>query len=344
MRNPPLISVIMGVYNTKIEYLRSALDSIWNQTYQNWEFIVIDDASDKWCTEFLYQYSDDNRFKIYRNETNRGLTACLNTALRMAEGKYIARMDSDDICAPNRLERQIAYMEKHEDVDVLACSTYIYDGTGGSKFSGIHRKFVQERIRVRLSMANIEFPHPTVVFRHDFLQRNHLNYDESIKKAQDYNMWMRCIERGKLECLQDVLFISRMHEAQISSNAQNQREYADITKIKCLKRLLPDSTDRQEYLYTHRRDMELGGSEQENIELVQALINANDKLRVYKPDIYRQEIFFWWLRKCMYQENRSIGKQILHNNYMKKNIARIFIPQCERCVTDKPDNKRITFR
>lgn len=343
MNRQPLVSVIMGVHNTKKEYLHAALESIISQTYYRIEFIIVDDASDEWCSTFLTDYCEehkkkynDYRITVLRNENNKGLTASLNIALRKAAGDYIARMDSDDISAPDRIERQVIYLEEHDDIDVLACGSYLFDGTGTAKFAGIYRKFEQERMKIRLSFANIEYTHPTVMFRRAFLEKNNLWYDEQIKKAQDYNMWVRCIEKGKLDSLQEVLFVSRIHDDRIGNrNEKEQRKFADVTKIMCLQKLLPYSTERQKYLYVHMRDVEMVGSAEENIELIRSLIKANEERRIYEPRIYREEVFFWWLRKALYKVNRHEGIKILENSYMIKNIFGVICPQIYRYVMDK---------
>ncbi len=352
MNKEPLVSVIMGVYNTKIEYLRIAMDSILHQTYRNLEFIIIDDASDQWCVAFLEEYKreqevrhDDRRIRLFHNERNKGLTVSLNIALRMAKGSYIARMDADDISLPQRISRQISYMESHKDIDVLACGSFIYGGeplfptekdfTDRPRFAGIYRKFEQERMRVRLSFANIEFTHPTVVFRASFLKENHLWYDESIHKAQDYNMWVRCIEKGKLGSLQEVLFISREFGERIGNRyAEEQSNYADATKIECLKRLLPESSLYEQQLYTCMRNMKAVGTSADNIKLIKRLIKANNKNGIYNRKIYREEVFFWWLRKSLYRQNQSIGKRMLISPYIFINILRVVILQTLRYERD----------
>lgn len=352
MKDTPLVSVIMSVYNTKIEYLQVALDSILNQTYPNLEFIIVDDASDQLRSEFLKHYKwvrqtrfSDDRIQLIRNVENRGLTASLNIALNQAKGSYIARMDSDDICFKTRIEKQIAYLEDHMNIDVLACGTYVYEGSTllpresdiiiGRQFAGGYRCFEQERMRVRLSLANIEFTHPTVVFRSEFLKKNNLWYDESIKKAQDYNMWVRCIERGKLDSLQEVLFISRIHEGQIGScQIEEQSNCADITKTRCLERLLPDSSEREKLLYVRMRDVKMIGSAAENIVLIKKLIKANAIKKLYDARVYKQELFFWWLRKSLYKQNQPEGMKVLSNPYMFFNILKILVPQTFRYIMD----------
>ena len=112
------ITVLMSVYNTKEDYLREAIESILNQTLREFEFIIINDASNEQTINILDQYNDDRIIRI-DNEVNHGLTASLNKGLSVAKGEYIARMDADDISYPNRLELQYQYMQKHPNVAIL---------------------------------------------------------------------------------------------------------------------------------------------------------------------------------------------------------------------------------
>lgn len=329
-----LISVIMSVYNTEEKYLRTAIESILNQTYQYFEFLIIDDCSESACSKVLYSYTDP-RIRIIRNETNLGLTKSLNILLDQARGDYIARMDADDICFPERLEKQLAYMERHTDIDVLATSTVIYEKGRPIVFSDIYREYDQERNRVRLSLANISFPHPTVMFRSAFLNDWNLRYDETIRKAQDYNMWVRCAQHGNLFVLQEPLMILRVHENQISANAADQQRCAAYTKLYCFTQIYPQYTKRQAELYIHMRDTDMYGEATENIELIRILVSQNERKKIYDHTKYCEELFFWWLRKSMYRKNRKYRNIILKNPYMKKNIRRVFIKGMFRYIADK---------
>lgn len=333
-----LISVIMSVYNTEEKFLRAAIESILNQTYRNFEFLIVDDCSESVCHKILYSYADP-RIKIITNEKNLGLTKSLNILLEQARGEYIARMDADDISFPERLEKQLEYMEQHTDIDVLATSTVTYESGSPIVFSGLYREYDQERNRIRLSFANIPFPHPTVMFRSIFLSKWNLRYDERIRKAQDYNMWVRCAQKGNLFVLQEPLLIFRVHENQISANAEDQERCAAHTKLYCLAQLCSEYTERQADLYIHMRDTDMFGDAIENIELVQMLVAQNEKNEIYDHRKYCEELFFWWLRKSMYRKNRKQCKMILKNQYMKKNIRSVFVWGIYRYLSDKLYNK-----
>ena len=119
------ISVVMPTYNTQISILREAVDSILNQTFSDFEFIIIDDGSANDTYEYLKSIPDE-RIKIIKNDTNIGITKSLNIGFRAARGKYIARMDSDDIAFPDRFEKQYAFMESHPDVFVCGSKAIFF--------------------------------------------------------------------------------------------------------------------------------------------------------------------------------------------------------------------------
>ena len=118
----PKISVLMPIYNTQEEHLREAIESILNQTFSDFELIVIDDCSTDTTGEILKRLAErDERVKVHPNEVNLRLPSSLNKAISLARGRYIARMDADDIALPERLERQYAFMEAHPNVALSSC-------------------------------------------------------------------------------------------------------------------------------------------------------------------------------------------------------------------------------
>ena len=116
--NMPKISVIMSIYNTRREYIIRAVDSILKQTFDDFEFIIVNDGSEDFVRETIQTFSD-KRIKYLENGKNIGLVRSLNRALELSSGEYIARMDSDDISLPQRFERQVEYMDKNPHVGVL---------------------------------------------------------------------------------------------------------------------------------------------------------------------------------------------------------------------------------
>ena len=122
----PFISVIMSVYNAE-QFLREAIDSILNQTYDNFEFIIIDDASTDSSNAILRSYND-HRIRVHLNKENSGLTKSLNIGLALAKGTYIARQDADDVSYPERFQRQLDFFQANPGLDIAGTqATYIYE-------------------------------------------------------------------------------------------------------------------------------------------------------------------------------------------------------------------------
>lgn len=231
-----LISVIMGVHNEKEEYLLLAVDSILKQTYNELEFIIIDDQSDEHCEGLLKEIaSKDSRIRLYRNETNLGLTKSLNRALSYAEGEYIARMDADDFSIPERFEKQVAYLRTHSDIDILGGGVVSFGDS--CEFFSPAFGYTNEQAQCDLFFQST-LCHPSVMMRRSFLDKHHLSYDENVKKGQDYDMWERCSVHGKLAVMEDVVLYYRVHAAQITStNRKDQDGTARMVRTRRLGRI-----------------------------------------------------------------------------------------------------------
>ncbi len=242
-----LVSVVMGVHNEKKEHLKSAFESLFRQSYQNVELIVIDDASNESCKLVLKELCDNRpNVKIVHNDINQGLTKSLNIGLQLAKGEFIARMDADDIATPDRLEKQVDFLNIHQDIAIV--------GTGVVSFGNEHIFMspafgLSDQEAKCLLFFSSTLCHPSVMIRKCFLEKNNLSYDENVLKAQDYDLWERASIYGKLAVLSDVLLYYRVHAAQITSQKRDeQNKAADIIRKRRLARLGIIPTDR-EYRY-----------------------------------------------------------------------------------------------
>ncbi len=155
-----VISVVMPVYNTPVPYLKEAVGSILGQTFRDFELIIVDDGSENETEEYLRTLSDP-RIRLIRNETNRGITRSLNIGFAAARGKYIARMDGDDISFPERFEKQFAFMESHPDVFVCGADS-VNLGDEPRPVSTVMEDM--ESYRVRMLFAYPGPTHPTAFF------------------------------------------------------------------------------------------------------------------------------------------------------------------------------------
>ncbi len=214
-----LISVVMSNYNTDEAYLRASIESILNQNYKNFEFIIVDDCSSDNSVSVIESYSD-KRIRLIRNQKNMGLTKSLNVAINDAKGEFIARMDADDIALPQRFEKQVDFLRKNPEH--IACGTAI-------KILGSHKdgKIISrtipdvETFRIYLLFGNYpNIAHPTAMFNHTLLKKHNVKYDEKCLLAQDYKMWVDCSKHAPCYNLDEVLLLYRVHDKAVSVEKQ----------------------------------------------------------------------------------------------------------------------------
>ena len=204
------VSVLMAVYNGE-RYLRQSVESILNQTYSDFEFIILDDGSNDSTLSILNEYAPrDRRMVLVRNETNIGLARSLNLGLELAQGEYIARMDADDISMPERLAVQVAYLETHSDIGVLGSKAYFVD----DEMSTINYPENPDYLKWCLCFYN-PIAHPSVMYRHSLIDSVG-GYNEEYQFAQDYELWGRLSGITKLSNFQQVLVQMRKHEGNVT--------------------------------------------------------------------------------------------------------------------------------
>ncbi len=216
----PKVTVLMPVYNNEL-YVYEAVSSILNQTFGDFELLIVDDGSTDASASVIEAFQDP-RIRLVRSEMNEGLVAALNKGLALAEGEYIARMDSDDIALPERLEKQVALLDQRADIGL--CGTQLKLMNADIWFS---HPTEPEQIRCKL-LFNCCINHPTVMFRRELMLANGLWYDAFAKHAEDYELWTRMAQLMRLANLDEPLLLYRMHEEQVTSRyaAENQ-ETAD---------------------------------------------------------------------------------------------------------------------
>lgn len=283
------ISVIMPVYNTKEEYLREAIESILNQTFRDYEFIIINDYCDEKTTAILAGYQD-KRIVLVRNDRNLGVTASLNIGLEIARGKYIARMDADDISYPNRFESQYKYMEKHPEIDVLGGWVKM-----GKELYKSYGKAGNEWRRIRMLFYNAGVCHPVAFFRKEFLDKYNLKYDIRIKKSQDYDLWCRCVEIGTISVLPKKVLEYRHHSDQISSKNRDEQEYyTDVIRTGELDKICSNYTERE-----LKQFLDMGSeilSAKELDEFWRKILKGNSETGILNDRILKYELSKQWIR------------------------------------------------
>lgn len=212
----PRVSVLMPMFNAA-PFLNEAIESILNQTYTDFEFIIIDDASTDNSISIAKSFGDE-RIVLVRKKENGGIIESLNVGLEMARGEYIVRMDSDDISLPQRIERQVVFMDAHPEVGV--CGTCIE--TIGLPNKAWHIETEDARIRIKL-LRETHFCHPSVIMRNRIIQENKLRYRYGYEHAEDYDLWVRIASYCQLANLPEVLLKYRIHGQQISASRFEQQ-------------------------------------------------------------------------------------------------------------------------
>ena len=213
MNSTPEISLIMSVYNGE-DYLREAIDSVLAQSFASWELIIINVSSTDSTAEILSEYAlRDERIKVHTNETNLRLPSSLNKGLSYAEGKYIARMDADDICLPDRLEKQYNFMEKNTDVALSSCR-FLTTKNGVVSSGGCGGKCDFESVKALLLVTN-PILHPGIIAKAEVIKK--LGYDKNFTCTEDMELWTRFVTSGyKIEIIPEYLMIYRLHDKQIT--------------------------------------------------------------------------------------------------------------------------------
>jgi glycosyltransferase involved in cell wall biosynthesis len=299
------ISVLMSVYNTDERYLHESLDSVLNQSYKEFEFLVINDCSNKETTKVLHDYAvKDKRVQLIENEHNLGLTKSLNIGLRRAQGDYIARIDSDDKCEPERLKKQLDFMEQHPEVTVLGCR--VNDGRKKCRMS-VHIPW--EWRKVQLITSNCGLVHSSAFIRREFLETHNICYDETKMRAQDYKLWADItLSGGRIEILDENLVMFRKHEGSISVRyKEEQNDAAVMISAEQLANLLPDKS--AEEIHDLMINVKCGSRDKKQLKelLQQATFNNPETAVVYNNKLLQYELMYLYNKYAGKQEWQSIG-------------------------------------
>ncbi len=211
-----IVSVLLPMYNASL-FIQDAVESILVQTFPYFELVIIDDASTD-NSLAIVKNIEDERIVIIKKQKNTGYTDSLNYGLTIAKGKFIARMDADDISMPERLEIQVNFLNKNPDIILCGSWFRILNSNETVKHPITHAE---------ISIALLDYcaiGHPTVMFRKEEFIKNNLYYDKNMEPAEDHDLWVRAIRIGKLQNIPNVLLKYRLHNNQVSVNQKAKQE------------------------------------------------------------------------------------------------------------------------
>lgn len=225
-----VVSVLMSVYNGE-DWLKLAIDSVIAQTYPHWQFVIIDDNSNDATRQVLKAYENDKRFRIIYRDTQQGLTKNLNDGLRFTEGEYIARLDADDICMPERFSKQVAYLQSHPQTAVIGSFVDFIDEAGNPK--GVwaddrNTRTYQEIKAVLPSRCCIA--HPSVMMRKNIMLQ--YPYNEKQVHSQDWDLWLRMAGDGVIiEKINEALLKYRVHQRSVTVVSNKKSAFRKIDEV-----------------------------------------------------------------------------------------------------------------
>ena len=289
----PLVSVIMANYNTPIEYLKEAIESVLNQTYSNLELIIVDDCSTNDSVRYI-ESINDKRIVLKKNDTNKGPAYTRNRAFDIAHGKYIAIMDSDDISDIFRLQKQVDYMENNPNTIVCASWANVF-GDGVKTPWMFNPSFPKNEIfKISLLFGNTFIVNSTVMMDRDTIEKHNVRFIEEYTASQDYKMWVDCVRYGEFAMITEPLVRRRVRQKSITTSSGGLQEFYRwrIIEEQLDKLHYTLSEEKKKYyncIYSPRKLYDLRTK-----EIIKELISANQIYRVYKQRSFKKYLWERW--------------------------------------------------
>lgn len=319
----PLVSVVMSVY-TRYNYLKASIESILNQTYKNFELIIVVEKSEKQreIVQYLKEFSD-SRIKIILNKKKLGFSASLNEGIKKSEGKYIVRMDDDDISLENRINVEVNYMESHPSVGIAGSWMQMF-----MKCDDICKKPLENNELKVLCLIDNPFFHPTVIMRKDEILKYDLFYDLNYF-TEDYELWVRASKYVKFANINEILLKYRAsgENATVQSSSKVHKSVISIMKRQFKENLKLDLTENEleliygnttqlfQYLFNRDEASKLLD------DVIEKILKANLKNKYYDHEILEKI-----LRK------NKIVKINKKNSLVKKLLKKLFKPIYKRLM------------
>ena len=272
MKEQPKVSVIMSTYKTPEKYLKKSIDSILKQSYKNIEFIIVCDGAVE-DYEYIKKYRD-NRIRAIMNESNKGLAKSLNDAINISTGKYIVRMDSDDVSLKNRIKIQVKYMEENKNIIVSDMRAKCFGESNDIKYTFNNRP---NEMEIQLLYKNCLI-HPATIIRKQFFDENNIRYNEEFKCSQDFELWTRLAKENNIAQIKRIGLKYRIHNKQISiSKKEIQNQLKNIVLERNAKKLKGQNTKNTLLFLNGEKNITLDNFE-EFLEGIEELIKYNSEI------------------------------------------------------------------
>jgi glycosyltransferase involved in cell wall biosynthesis len=314
----PEVTVLMTVFNGE-KFLKESIESILNQTFKDFEFLIVDDCSEDRSIEIIKSYKD-KRIKLIENNQNSGISRSRNKGIGFAEGKYIAIIDHDDISLPERLKKQVMFMNKNPHI---AASSVWAEVFGNNK--GIWKAPLKpEEIKCHL-LFGCSLPNSGAIIRRSIFLEERILYNEDFDSAEDYDLWIRIAEKFPMANMGEILIKYRSHNTQASITRKEEQK---VKTEKILKKLLlniginPTAGELNLHSKIGTWDLENSLSFLNDAEVWLNKIHlANKKKNIYSEEILLEVIAHRWWMTCKYASSYGlvVWKRFWNSSLSKHN-------------------------
>lgn len=301
----PLVSVLMPVFNGE-KYIREAIDSILNQTFADFELVIVNDGSTDQSASIVESYSDP-RIRLYHNDRNRGLSYTRNRCIELAKGELLAKLDCDDIALPTRLADQVAFLREYEDFGLIGGWVQFIDSSG---ILGEVASFLatSEQIPSVMLFHNC-FAQSALMFRRSVLPREW--YRDEYPPAEDYDLWIRIARKTRVANLPKVVTYYRLHDANVSKVKHNMMLNAE-------RKILHWQLEELGFISTEEEFETVFSIKKGNVGLTETYLvklrKCLDKLKIanFQRKIYQEPFFgdmlatHWQTTLRTYQQHRFL--------------------------------------
>lgn len=311
MKTESMVSVLMPAYNAE-KYISESIESILNQTYANWELIILDDCSNDQTYEIACGYAS-SRIRIYRNSVNRGVVACRNILLSYAQGNFIAILDADDVALPARFEQQIQFFNQYPAYAFVATGVEYF----GAQSDLYCKSMTHDELKVELFFYN-PVCHSTVMFNRALISEGDLFYNYYGFLAEDYELLRRLISKYRGYLLGDLLVKYRVHSSSTSGKMDRMRAgefFSLFTNVSQVGFDLDMSAVVLLFRAFFKKDIKAS-----ELSLVAAvfehLLQKNSKLQIFNTSIFKQRI-----QACL---QGFIGSQLINSDSFSPRLIPFF--------------------
>lgn len=292
----PKVTVLMPVYNGE-KYLGEAIESILNQTFTDFEFLIINDGSTDKSIEIIQSYKD-SRIRLIHHEKNFGLIVALNKGLDLAQGEYIVRMDCDDISLPERLKKQVEFMDVHPEIGVCGTKVKAIASKVSFRFGYcVSHDLIKSRLIFEPSIA-----HASAIFRKNFLKKFSLRYDTRFVRAEDYEFWVRCSDYFPFANIDKVLYLYRLRSEQAKRIYKDiQNKTSNEIRLMQIEKLGINPSEGELELHQNLSTFNFQSSEdflERTNSWLLKLSYANKKNKYYPEPSFSQVLAEKWFHSC----------------------------------------------